>query len=120
MKTLTTLIGLFLAASLVSAADPDSTGANSGATANDPYGSSAKAPASDRSDSSASQASRQAKLTAEVVAADETSKTITVKQASSSSASSTTAGAESVTLPVEGKAVASLKSIKSGEPSLRT
>jgi hypothetical protein len=50
-------------------------------------------------------------LAADVVASDETAKTITVRPVASDSSSS----GESFTLPVEGKAVASLKSIKNGE-----
>jgi hypothetical protein len=105
MKTLTTLMGILLTGSLALAQDTGS--------ATDPYGSgsaSGKSSASERTDSSQT-LKHKGKVAAEVIATDETAKTITLRPAASSSASSS----ESVTLPVEGKAVASLKSVKSGE-----
>ena len=111
MKTFTTLMGILLAGTYALAQDTSS-------PATDPYGgstSSGKAPAS-ASDTGSEQQKLKGKVTAEVISADETSKTITVRSvASGSSSSSAGSSAESVTLPVEGKAVASLKSIKAGE-----
>jgi hypothetical protein len=117
MKKLTILMGILLAGSYALAQDTGSSTDPYGGSSSSGSSTSGKAPASDRSDSS-SQYKQHAKVTADVVAADETSKTITVRPVAagtSSSSSSSASSLESVTLPVEGKAVASLKSIKSGE-----
>jgi hypothetical protein len=120
MKVLSTLFAIAFAASLAvaqSADDPKATGA--------PGSSSSGSSTSGSSDeSSTSSAARQPekKIAAEVVSADPDSQTITVRQpaakSSSGSAAGSAAGAAasaSVTLPVEGKAVAKLKDVNSGE-----
>jgi hypothetical protein len=106
MKKFTILMGILLAGTYALAQDTgSSTEPSSGSSA------SGKAPASERSDSSSQALKTKGKVTAEVIASDETAKTITVRPVVSGSSSSS----ESVTLPVEGKALASLKSIKNGE-----
>jgi len=102
MKNLMLLMGILLAGTCALAQGTGSSSDTSGSS-----GASGKATASQRSEGS-SQGKTKEKVTADVIASDETAKTITVRPAASSSA-------ESFTLPVEGKAVASLKSIKSGE-----
>jgi hypothetical protein len=95
MKTITALFGLVLAAQLAAAGqDPKST----------------------RSD----KPSKEANVTAEVVAVDPASKTITVRSAETASPSTGTAAAQSdvlqsLTLPVQGKAVSMLKDVKAGD-----
>lgn len=75
------------------------------------------------SSSDASKGAKTVRLSAEVVSADETARTITVKPADAGSATSTTGttgtGAgdamKQKTLMVEGKAVSNLKDVKSGD-----
>jgi hypothetical protein len=111
MNKLTILMGVLLAGSYALAQDTDSSV--------DPYSGSSlsgKAPAAVRSDSSSQTLeTTNGKVTAEVIAADEMSKTITVRPMAGGSSSASAYPPSSVTLPVEGKAVASLKSVKSGE-----
>jgi hypothetical protein len=114
MKKVTILMGILLAGSYALAQDTgSSTDPSSGSSSSGMSGSSTseKAPASERSDSSSQTLKTKGKVTAEVISSDETSKTITLRPIVSGSSAQT----ESVTLPVEGKAVASLKSLQSGE-----
>jgi hypothetical protein len=125
MKTLTTLLALVLTAGIALAQS------NQGSTGTDPQqdrgrtGSTGSATSGQSSTSSSSQQGQQ-KVSAIVVSKDEDGQTITVRQASSSSASGqagTSAGSasgsasqsSSVTLPVKEKAVSALKSVKNGE-----
>jgi hypothetical protein len=87
MKKLTILLGLILAAGLVTA-DQDTSG------------------------KSKTIARSESKVTAEVISVDQSSKTITVRASDGTTA---TSPAESLTLPVQGRGVASLKGLTAGQ-----
>jgi hypothetical protein len=107
MNTLTILMGVLLAGHYAVAEGTDSSV--------NPYSTSEKVPASVRSDdSSLMLTTTNGKAIADVVASSETSKTITVRPPAETS-SSAYSSSPSVTVPVEGKALASLKSIQGGE-----